>query len=409
MKKLIFFAVLCLSIVQISLFISHKNNQHRLTESERFFSNTIFVPYHENAKQYIRSKTRKPTKLESKILNYIPENAEKNRKFYRMMITTLREGNDPFLVKWYYISNNLWEILASGYNNSDTLTERFDQYTKDPKYGGRLKNTTHLKDGDYHGNIPFPLFTLGENTQVFRTGNVVYDLEKKEPVAPEFRQYLSLLNEDNKSHLYVNHMSRGAKELVRMEKIHDLEKNYPAITVITLDKDSNFYDQKKMFQHLYDAEAFKRTFIQRLIAGEGYIWSPKINLFKWENSLIEIIHGVHQKYFNSIPELTIQERQEYIDIAYLEIIKELNHQYQFDSLNVSCKHTIDRAATTLALLYFDQAKDFDQTKLLALALSAPIVYHNRPIHKGRYYRFKSTLERLRASVGQAVTQGVPGQ
>lgn len=408
MKKAIIFSALCLLIVQVTLFIS-RLNQFRVPESEQFFSQDIFEPFHENVKQYILKNSKNHTELEESILDYKPSTSKKNREFYQKMIIKLRKGNDPSLVMWYYQSSNVWELLASKFERNDSLDQVYQEYLENSSFGGRIKSSASHFDLNYQGNLPFPLFKLEDKTLVIRMGNVVYDLSNQEPVAPEFRQFLTLLDKDNKTHLYVNHMSRGKKEQKRLEKIHALESKYPAITVVTLDKDSKFYNQEGVFEHLYDAEAFKRTFIQRLISEEGYIWSPNIKPLEWGNSLKEIVTNVHQHYFKLITELTIQERQEYIDIVYLEIIKELNRQYQFDSLNISCKHTIDRAATSLALLYYDQEANVDQSKFLALALSTPIVFHNRPLHEERFYRLKSALERLRAPVEQAVIQGVPGQ
>ena len=83
----------------------------------------------------------------------------------------------------------------------------------------------------------------------------LFSAANKVVIAPEFEMYLNSLQSEGKKHTYVNYQQlndvqdrvdgESAEEKYRARKLHDLSEQYPNLTVISLNKDSDFYKQKR--------------------------------------------------------------------------------------------------------------------------------------------------------------------
>lgn len=260
-------------------------------------------------------------------------------------------------------------------------------------------------------------------TQMIRTACVTKDVQRsclrrllRSEVVPEFKHYLKDLKAKGECHLAVNLMKRkGHEERVRTKATENLENDpecKDGVVVVTLDKDSSFYWQKGHFgQKSVATGAFKEQFMGRLFAKGGskhYYWSKRLIEAQWKARCGEIIDHVQNTYFNGKTELTREERLDFIEITYVEIIKDLVQQFKPKTCNTSCKSCIDRGASTLSLLYNDfimqKAKaneaDFSMAesvkKMLSLTFAPALLAMNRPILSCRVPRLASAVSTMAA-------------
>ena len=257
------------------------------------------------------------------------------------------------------------------------------------KAGGHFKKskTTFSDDSFAEGNLPFLQFKLPGNTEVIRMGLPIVEkpylrnLIMTPPVNPEFITFIRL----QKRHLYVNLMKREGLEAPYSFAIESLEKNEPSFASVTLDKNSDFYWQEGPFPS--KSHAFKQAFYNRLVDPKGaYYFSAHLD--DWNAELKAILDEVHFKYFNQKSELSKQERQDFIELSYLEILDRLVALLKPDSMNITCKHAIDRGPS-LAVLWQLKLGLAGENEAAALLLAPPLLMHNRTGHESRLQRFIS--------------------
>lgn len=272
-------------------------------------------------------------------------------------------GGDYFL----YLKNSLHALKAGKHFKKSKTTFSDDSYTE--------------------GNLPFLQFTLPNHTQVIRMGlpiietSYLQNLILTPSLNPEFIAFVRL----QKRHLYVNLMKREGLEGPNSWAIESLEKKEPSFAAVTLDKNSDFYWQQGDYPS--NSEAFKQIFYDKMMDPQGaYYWS--IHLDSWKSQLKSILEKVHHKYFNQKLELSNQERQDFIELSYLEILDQLVDLLQPDSMNITCKHAIDRGPS-LAVLWQLKLGLGSENEIAALLLAPPLLMHNRTGHESRLDRFIS--------------------
>lgn len=360
-----------------------------------FFSSPVFISYYENLEQITP-------------LDFKPGTASQNKVFFQERLKHLREqlsdNNEQALsvAHWIYTENLIWDKLP-GISEDHSLIDLenallfFNKSLKasleNPKNKGWYKPGDRSRDLHYFGNIPFPLFHLKSGPLVIRTPVPLID---DHTVSPEFYGFLKTVNK----HLYINLMKMKKEEKPQTETVHLLE-NDPSIdvTVMTLDASSSFFWQEEDYENLNDASQFKGAFLQKLLSeNEGYRWSSKMNL---KDSFQPILEEIHQKYFQLKPTLSVNERIDFIQIATLAIIELAANSDRFNTMNVSCQHTLDRGGAMLALLYIKERADNtgtlpmkDLQKAVSLITEVPPLFHNRSTHARRASQIPSTLRTI---------------
>lgn len=303
-----------------------------------------------------------------------------SRESIRKMFTgaDLTSGYQQFLLQYVppYEGGNYFLYLKNALS-----ALRAGKYFKKSK-------TTFSDDSYKEGNLPFLQFTLPNQTQVIRMGLPIVDLPYLQnlvltpPVNPEFVAFIRL----QKRHLYVNLMKREGLEAPNSFAIEALEEKEPSFAAVTLDKNSDFYWQKGAIPS--ETNAFKQAFHAKMMDPSGpYYWS--IHLDSWSSELRTILDQVHQKYFHQKIELSNQERQDFIELSYLEILDRLVTLLRPDSMNITCKHAIDRGPS-LAVLWQLKLGLGSENQIAALLLAPPLLMHNRTGHESRLERFTSS-------------------
>lgn len=256
-----------------------------------------------------------------------------------------------------------------------------------------------LYDPRKEGDLPSWVYCLdidSRKIKVLRTPNVTLDVKACEKtqseVVPEFRSYLS----SGHRHLYINLMITQAPcgEQRRSFAIKALSSKFKNFTFISLDKDSQFYYQSHSFKNLSDAEAFKSTFLLFV--------KTKLNFdlpddYPIEERLKPILDAVHLEFFKNSKSLERQQRREFIELSYCAMIEDFLRFYNSESVNISCKSTIDRGAAQLALshaFHHRAQKNYNQSLITMLALGPALANQNRAMLQDRFFMMHQTLERL---------------
>lgn len=272
-----------------------------------------------------------------------------------------------------FLEGDFFEYLKT------TFTDLKSRYPK--------SKTTLSNDSYSEGNLPFLQFELS-GIKVIRMGlpmietSYFQSLFFPPSINPEFVRFIRL----QKRHLYVNLMKREGLEGPASVALEALELKEPKLAIVTLDKNSDFYWQKGNYPDT--AAEFKSLFLKKLTDKKGaYYWS--YHLENWPSQLEEILEDVHRSYFPQNDLFTKEERQAFIELAYLEILDRLTQSLLPSSLNITCKHAIDRGPS-LAVLWQMKKGAATERQVTALLLAPPLLMHNRMSHKARLDRFIAT-------------------
>lgn len=300
------------------------------------------------------------------------------------------------------------------------LGDAYEQHRHLPKYVGYDKEN-YRTETLLEGNMPLIVARwdfAGKKVPIMRSGTMVRDLGDEKDranisMSPEFTYYLLAQAKKGKTHLYINLMRQ-----VRQQKKHDIEdqrswlieqletspSTEKSARVITLDKNSPFYYQEGNYADLKEAQEFKKQFLAHLTE-EGpvahYYWSKHLDAKRWKETLGSIVELVHQRYFGSKAELSDAERSGFIELAYLKIVEAAAQQLNVDAVNIACRFCIDRGASLISLVYFDQLLKQSPTlsgeklsRLMAFLYAPGLFFHDRPIHVYRVEILQSAAAAL---------------
>lgn len=311
-------------------------------------------------------------------------------------------------------------LLQNLYKSIDTDT-RFDGLTK---VNGALYNP-HL-----YGDVPsylFSIFSENKEIKLIRTHNTTfssYASDSSEDVnmaiIPEFTNYLSAIAKQGKKHLYVNYIARqnikSSHETALLEQLEKDPEFGSSIFVVSLARNSLFYKQEDHFSDLDDAQTFKNAFMDELFADSmtsNYYWSNKLELSSWKDNIEALLNEVHSIYFSDQTTLSLDERKEFIDLAYVKITQDLMTLLQPDIVNLSCQISIDRGPTAFSLLYIDLLlQQKDTLDLADLQTIATLVYgpgalvRNRSIDATHGKRFLKAAERIQSVKSSSCIKGI---
>ncbi len=402
-------------------------------ESELFFNSFLFTEYHSQLKNFVQTQEAAAPSEEPfirHILTYKPGTAEQNRAFYLSLMDELRSlikenPNSRFIDNfcvWLFESVNMWDSLVEMQNRLFpaeldykepmscaelfAYTEEIYAQTLDSElYNGCQKVSKETNDQMRFGNFPYTLYKL-DKTLVIRIPSVTKEVEGRVEIAEEFSRYLDVLRQRNKKHLYVNLITQKygkpspTKDPECRKKIEALESK--TFFAVTLDKNSPFYFQSDEYAGRDNAEEFIDTFASKLFSKDSmYTWPSSLDFAEWQSTCLELLREIHAAYFKGKETLSVDERQDFIHIAYIEIIKKLVKLFDVDTMNISCVNTVDRGISLLSELYLDHVFQKgpmitrkEAERFTSLVLIHPIVLRNRPAHVYRLERIISATKRM---------------
>jgi len=228
----------------------------------------------------------------------------------------------------------------------------------------------------------------------------------KAEIVDEFRGFLRALTGE-KRHLLINLQDRDSwKEGVRCRILEGLQKRVEfagQLSVITLPKDTDFYHQRGEWLERSSAEEFLGAFRAQLEKGESHGFYLSQIALEWG----KFLKGIHRGYFDEKKNLTREERQDFIEIAYQWIVLKALENLNSDSLSFTCKDAIDTGSAETALFFGflrlltgDFTKKEDQDYLRFLFYTPALFLRERAIDPERLNRALSCLERCDAALAE---------
>ncbi len=328
----------------------------------------------------------------------------------------------PKLIKEmaHFIENELSDADLEALENADPkdIPRMISQFHNDlgnlSKFNG-IEESNRLYDPLLLGDVPSRLYKYpiddqqgAADVQIIRTPVITKDKQrggrgnlKAVEIAEEFLGFLDSYQKHSKTHVYVNLMTRGGSEGIRTKAIESLEQTYSGtLHVMTLDKNSHFYWQTHAFSNLHDADHFKAEFLSKMFdhKSTAYYWPSALGI-DWKDDCQEIIERVHQHYFSGKGDLSQQERKDFIELTYTEMIEAAFKKLKPNSANLSCKSCIDRGASALGEQYTKRCQSQKQEwtksrrqRLMTIALAPAILAMNRVMQADRMPRMQSAAQ-----------------
>lgn len=261
----------------------------------------------------------------------------------------------------------------------------------------------------FRGYLPSQIFKAFSTTFLLKPRESIHDKQTDNyEISTEFLNYLKMLKTQKKKHLYINLMKKSDEnENAPFKPYEKLSENAykDVLLVATLDKNSDFYWQKNEYEPCCDAAKFKTQFIAEMCGKipekSNFLWPQQLNSVDWTINCSKILDSVHSIYFDNHSELSVEERQNFIEIAYLKIIQTLCEKFKPEYTNISCKDTIDRGPSILGLMYVYHCLDTNselsieqKMNTLTILFAPPLLAHNRPSQDPRIERFSSAVRAL---------------
>lgn len=382
-------------------------------EGENVFKSPLYQQYRKQLTHFIRNHPDSTTAPALELLQEVEKavtTPDEQRRSHEILLNkirtlTIQQRNEKFtrdLVHWLFLGADLnpemtsflYSYVQSPHEDSIAYFLVAQERLKTSKQFSGMEAEPYYEDQFLHANLPSKIGTLHHQTELIRMGQPIRDIPgfiwfwPSQEVSPEFLLFL----ESQPSHLYINLMKRKGSEGSKTKAIEALEKKVAHLYVVTLDKNSSFYSQSPdKFPTIWKNSEFKKAFLRQLQDKNGhYFWSHHLSDQSWQEELIEIINQVHTYYFSNQVELTRQERQDFIELAYLLILDRLVEKWKPASLNVTCRQGIDRGPSLMALWMIHQGL-IDEREAAVQLLAPPLIVRNRPSHRSRIERFSSAL------------------
>lgn len=319
----------------------------------------------------------------------------------------------PLLLEQYQrflVDNGLLAISDCKNDLSQAIEKTFDKISQSTQFQGHVHPRQGIVDSHLDGYLPHHIFDAF-SVHFIITPRITIDFKEtnEEKICPEFINYLDYLKSNNKTHLYINAMKRvdsGDQKYSKVIENLNLEREFEDVLwVATFDKKSDFYWQKNNYSNIAHAEHFKKAFICELfekpLQESLFKWPRQMELASWKSHCRHILDSVHLRFFKNKNSLSLQERLDFIEIAYVAIIQNLCDILRPDFANISCKESMDRAPSIFSTLYvFDRLQSKktlsleDKIQVVTMLLAPPLVSHNRPSHVERINRTASAIKHL---------------
>ncbi len=323
-------------------------------------------------------------------------------------------------------------LIREGYNRDDSLDESrltgsiaedlwMDHLALSAGLEGYLNSPLNrildeIEHSPFAGYDPWMQKNLPNRVGVLEEGNkrieimrlptpTIQEQIETPKLLEEFKTFIEGLEPTEKL-LLLNFQNRNSwKEGPRSRLIEDLENREPykePVEVVTLEVDSDFYEQLSPYDTTNDATKFKESLRERLGSKEGgYFFTLEMEDQLFPLFVDETIEEVHQLFFEGKNRLTQPERRSYIDLVHLFISWKLVDLVDPAYVAFSCKDGVDTSSTAYALMWYGHiafnGRLFGQTErdqLNTLLFAPPVIIRERDIQPARLDRFIQTLRTI---------------
>lgn len=254
-------------------------------------------------------------------------------------------------------------------------------------------------------NIPAIECSFNNGVDLLRMPAPVHQhLIHRAEIADEYKAFLRTTKE---SHLIINFQDRTSwREHARSEALEELGRHAEfaeQLSVITLAKDTEFYDQGGIYESLNNARDFIQQFAHHLADEKtGYYFPQKIHSKLLPTWVTQMLESVHTIFFQNKQELKRTERLDFITIAYL-LIELKVIELVAPSLVTHCsKDGLDAGGCSSAALiaFLKEQKNWKKKEIetfFSIVFVPTMLQRERTPHPERIERLESLLRRLENS------------
>ncbi|KPK32576.1 MAG: hypothetical protein AMS24_03820 [Chlamydiae bacterium SM23_39] len=296
------------------------------------------------------------------------------------------------LMNYQKEDETLWnEILR----RDDNLKQTLKKYPNGP-----LKKIIEVLEEDIvgfdpilQGNIPTKLYDIDNKIDVLhlpsptRQENLL-----KAVVLEEFKGFLSVLEG---KHIIFNFQDKNSLiDHARVEALENIENRAEfksKIDIVSIDKNSDFYYQNKIFEKESSFLNFEKEFKKRILE-EKYFSFPKEILIE---NIVKDIDQIHKILFFSKKDLSRQERMDFIEIFYHFLILKIIIKINPKSISFSSKDGLDVSScqngSFYAFMKMLKGEKIDKELLFWLLYSSPLLIRERGVDSEAVDRICSFL------------------
>lgn len=307
---------------------------------------------------------------------------------------------------------SLSHYLAAAYQSLDTVLK---QHPNGPVFKALdliREEEIPLFDPIFLGNIPgqeWKLVGKDKEAMVLRMPcPIQQEVIDRAFITPEFETFLHGLKTRQRL-LYINFQDRTSwKEHARSVAVEELARQAQFaenLTVVTLAKDTEFYNQAGLYQESGEAELFIQSLSEHL-ADEttGYYFPIELKKEFFPRFVPKLLGQIHITFFEGKKNLGFIERLDFIELTYLFIELKLVELVHPVFVAFGSKDGLDISGTSsaglIALLAIGQKKKWSEKELdrFSTILFAPtLINRERSVHPERFDRLLSVIELLEKS------------
>ncbi len=227
----------------------------------------------------------------------------------------------------------------------------------------------------------------------------------KAAMCPEFRSFLRSYagSKEEKRHLVINLQDRTSwREHARCELIEGWQRQAEFakhLVVVTLTKDSDFYNQSSPYVDLKGAKEFMKHFTKQLTSSKcGFYFPSGIAKVLFPEWIEHAFQGVHRVFFLSKGTLSRSQRLDFIEIVYFLLELKLIEIVEPKTFSLVCKDGVDVGSTSsaglslfLSFLKGVQIGESSIQKLHELLFVPALLVRERAVLADRYQRIISAV------------------
>lgn len=273
-------------------------------------------------------------------------------------------------------------------------------------------NNTEGFDPWIQGNLPSlaAWFTQGEKhiSWVRMPTPTKQEFIHKPEVIEEFKASLREHDEKKKKMLLINLQNRTSwKEHDRscvLEELGYKSEWEECLDVMTLEVDTEFYDQQGLFAEDCEAAGFKETLLEHMqMRDSGFFFKDNVEWVLFPLFTATLIDEVHDIFFQKRPKLTQEERCSFIDLTYFFCCLKAMESLKPDTCFFVCKDGVEQSNLWIGLsaclftLFHDKSwGEREREQLNTLLFSPALVLRERAPLKYRIKRMIQTIALVEA-------------
>lgn len=234
------------------------------------------------------------------------------------------------------------------------------------------------------------------------------DLIHKANILEEFKAFLRASNKSYNTQkcLIFNLQDRTSwREHARSGIIEDLQNQESFaknLTVITMTKDTEFYQQLEPYHQENNADVFKQQLKEHLQDEScGFFFSPEVRKALFPHFVDRLSNAIHQVFFSGKNVLPREHRLDFIEIFYLFLQLKVIEIVTPDLVTFTCKDAIDIGGAASAELFVftklltqETLSEQDEELIDLMLYAPPLMIRERLMLPDRFNRMVSVLKCL---------------